>query len=64
MSPGSRVGTSACSTQARKASPFIGPSRTIGAVMPARRSPAVKVVVFQWPCGTGARQRWPRIARP
>jgi hypothetical protein len=24
----------------------------------------VKVVVFQWPCGTGARQRWPRGARP
>ena len=26
-----------------------------------RRRPAVKVVVFQCPCGTAARQRWPRF---
>ena len=36
-----------------KASPFIGPSRTMGAAMPSWRSPSVKVVVFQWPRGTG-----------
>ena len=32
--------------------------------MPFRRSAPVKVVVFQWPWGTGARHRWPRLARP
>jgi hypothetical protein len=32
--------------------------------MPDRRSAPVKVVVFQCPCGTGARQRCPRLARP
>ena len=32
--------------------------------MPVRRKAPVKVVVFQWPCGTAARQRWPRGARP
>ena len=32
--------------------------------MPVRRSPATKVVVFQWPCGTPARSRSPRGARP
>lgn len=35
--------------------PFIGPSSSIGAARPFSRSPAVKVVVFQWPCGTAAR---------
>ena len=35
-----------------KDGPSIGPSSTIGAFIPVRRSPAVKVVVFQWPCGT------------
>jgi hypothetical protein len=47
-----------------KHSPSIGPSRTKGAVMPVRRRPAVKVVVFQWPCGTAARHRSPRGLRP
>ena len=32
--------------------------------MPPRRSAPTKVVVFQWPCGTLARRRWPRGARP
>lgn len=32
--------------------------------MPVSRSAPVKVVVFQWPCGTPARQRSPRGARP
>ncbi len=32
--------------------------------MPPRRSAPVNVVVFQWPWGTAARQRWPRWARP
>jgi len=36
----------------------------MGAVRPVRRNAPVKVVVFQWPCGTGARQRCPRFARP
>lgn len=31
----------------RKASPSIGPSSTHGAVMPLRRKPAMKVMVFQ-----------------
>jgi hypothetical protein len=42
----------------------MAPSRTMGAVMPRRRSAPTKVVVFQWPWGTGARQRSPRRARP
>jgi hypothetical protein len=32
--------------------------------MPLNRKALVKVVVFQCPCGTGERQRWPRLARP
>ena len=32
-----------------KASPYIGPSSTIGAIRPSRLRPAVKAVVFQWP---------------
>ena len=36
--------------------PFIGPSSTIGAVMPVSLRPATKVVVFQWPCGMPARR--------
>ena len=44
--------------------PHHGPSRSIGAVRPSRRRPAVKVVVFNSPCGTAARQRWPRFERP
>lgn len=32
--------------------------------MPVSRNAPVKVVVFQWPCGTPARQRSPRGARP
>ena len=39
-----------------------GPSSTMGAVMPEQRSAPVKVVVFQCPCGTAARQRLPRSA--
>ena len=40
-----------------------GPSSTIGAVRPDKRSAPVKVAVFQCPCGIGARQRCPRKAR-
>lgn len=36
----------------------------MGAVMPVKRRAPVKVVVFQWPCGTGERHRIPRLARP
>ena len=39
-----------------------GPSRTMGATMPLLRSPATKVVVVQWPCGTATRSRSPRRA--
>jgi len=35
-----------------------------GAVIPVSRNAPVKVVVFQWPCGTPARQRSPRGDRP
>ena len=42
----------------------MAPSSTMGAVMPPSRKAPTKVVVFQWPCGTGARQRCPRTARP
>ena len=61
---GHSVGTRTCSTQAGKAVPFMAPSRTIGAVVPLRRRPAVKVAVFQCTCGTAARQRSPRRDRP
>ena len=63
-SPRARVGARNCSTYALNAGPFIGPSRTSGAVMPSWRSPARKVVVFQWPCGTLAIRRSPRFALP
>ena len=63
-SPGWRAGTSICSTQARNAAPFIGPSSTRGATTPAWRSPATKVVVFRWPYGTGLISRSPRGVRP
>src|SRR5258707_4634451 len=42
----------------------MAPSSTIGAVMPQVRNAPTKVVVFQCPWGTGARQRSPRGARP
>lgn len=42
----------------------MGPSSSIGAEIPSIRNPAVKVVVFQCPCGTAARQRWPFAAQP
>src|SRR3974390_2791713 len=35
-----------------------------GAVMPCRRSAATKVIVFQWPWGTGPTSRSPRTQRP
>jgi len=63
ISPGLNSGTGTCSTQVRKAVPFIGPSRNIGAAIPPNRRPAVKVpvvkmVVFQCPCGTGWGSFW------
>lgn len=42
----------------------MGQSISIGASRPARRNPATKVVVRQWPWGTEARRRAPRGARP
>ena len=42
---------------------IIGRSTTKGALQPVSCSPATKVVVFQWPCGTGATTRAPRLAR-
>ena len=51
MSPGASVGASACSVQALKEAPLIGPSKTQGAVIRSCLSAAMKVVVFQCPCG-------------
>ena len=42
-----KVGANICSTQARKHSPSIGPSRSIGATKPVSVSPPTKVTVFQ-----------------
>ena len=42
----------------------MGPSSTMGAVMPVRRSAPTKVVVFQCPWGTPARSRRPLGERP
>jgi len=36
----------------------------MGAVRPSILSPAVNVVIFQWPCGAEPRRRLPRRARP
>jgi hypothetical protein len=47
ISPGRSMGTSICSTQAKKHSPSIGPSRSIGATKPASVRPPTKVTVFQ-----------------
>ena len=60
MLPGSSSGIRNCSTQAAKLAPLIGPSITQGATMPSCLSPAMKVSVFQWPCGTLARSGLPR----
>ena len=64
MLPGSSAGIRNCSTHAVKVSPFIGPSRTHGATMPSCRSPAMKVSVFQCPCGTLSISASPRVAQP
>jgi len=42
------------------ATPFIAPSKTMGAVIPDSLSAPVNVVVFQWPCETGERHRSPQ----
>ena len=47
-----------------RAVPLIGPSSTSGATTPSWRSPATKVVVFQWPCGTALTSRSPRGRPP
>jgi hypothetical protein len=44
--------------------PVIGPSSTSGAITPLCLSPATKVVVRQWPCGTAATRRWSEAQRP
>jgi len=64
MSPWRNVGTRHCSTHAKKLRPLMGPSRTHGAQMPSARKPAMKVSVFQWPCGTLAIKRSPRGHHP
>jgi hypothetical protein len=46
------------------ATPVIGPSSTSGATTPVCLSPAMKVVVRQWPCGTAATRRSPSGLRP
>src|ERR1700693_6381090 len=47
-----------------KAVAFIGPSSTKGAIIPRRRRPATKVIVFQCPCGTWSVNRMRRGQRP
>ena len=64
ISPCRRAGASICSHQARKISPSIGWSMSIGAMTPARVNPPTKVMVFQCPWGTAARQRRPLGAQP
>ncbi len=64
MSPGFRVGTRCCSTQAWKERPLIGPSKTQGALSPSWRSPARKVRVRQRPCGANPFRRRPFGAQP
>ncbi len=64
MSPGRRVGTRNCSTQAWNRHPLIGPSNTQGAVMPLARSPARNVMVDQRMNGTAATRRSPCVAQP
>src|SRR6266542_3881264 len=64
MWPGLRAGASICSHHARKTSPSIGPSSSIGAMKPASVRPPTKVTVFQCPWGMAAWQRWPRGAHP
>jgi hypothetical protein len=41
----------------------MAPSKRQGAVMPQQRRPAISVVIFECPCGTGANKRSPRAAR-
>src|SRR6218665_1216341 len=62
--PGRSVGHRNCCIWAKNASPSIGPSKTIGAVTAFTRKPAMKVVIFRWPCGTLAMQRCPFGERP
>ena len=64
MSPGCKVGTRICSTEARKRAPSIGPSRTPGAVSPVTRSAAMKVLLSHRPWGAWSATRWPRSPRP
>jgi hypothetical protein len=47
-----------------KSSPLIGPSMTHGASTRSERKAAMKVSVFQWPCGTRASRRRPRGPQP
>jgi hypothetical protein len=47
-----------------KIAPVIAQSITKGAVIASWRSPATKVMVFQWPHGTRPVTRQPRLARP
>jgi hypothetical protein len=42
----------------------MAPSTTKSAVSPPTRKAATKVVVFQWPKGTGLTSRCPAGARP
>lgn len=46
-SPGYGGGARTCWTKARKPTPFMGTSSTIGAVMPVRRRAPTKVLVFK-----------------
>jgi len=64
MSPGFKVGMRAFSTQIRKVSLSIGPSRSHDASIRSWRRAATNVVVFQRPCGTLVVSVVPRPAQP
>lgn len=51
-------------TKAVKLVPLIGPSSTQGATMPSCLRPAMKVSVFQCPCGTLSISGSPLVAQP
>lgn len=62
ISPGFSVGHRNCRTYTRNTSPFMGSSKTIGVVGSLTRNPAMKLIVFQCPCGMEAIQRSPFCA--
>ena len=66
MSPGRSAGTRHAATYASKQPVSVAPSnaRQADSGTPPRRTAAVRVTTFQWPCGTGPSTRLPLAARP